>query len=63
MRLGTTVVWTMSKMNVVESFKLDHSASPGGGLKFGKKMKFDCSELDICGQRFLKNYKAKFLET
>ena len=62
-RLGTTVVWNMLLMNVVDFLKLDHSAgpSPGGVLNFGKNTEFDCSELDICGQGFSKTIKKNSL--
>ena len=47
-------------MHVLQFLKLGHAAPSGGRLNFSKNTEFDCSDLDMCGQRFFRNCMAEF---
>ena len=50
-------------MHVLQFLKLGHAAPPGRRLNFSKNTEFDDSDLDMCGLRFYRNYRAEFNET
>ena len=49
-------------MQIFQFFKSGHAAPPVGRLHFSKNTEFECSDFDMCGQRFHRNCMAKFNE-
>ena len=50
-------------MHFLQFLKSGHAAPPGGRLNFSKNTELDCSDLDMCGQRFHRNCSAELNET
>ena len=50
-------------MHDLQILKSGHSVPPGGRLNFSENTEFDCSDLDLLGQKFQRNCMAEFNET